>query len=130
MNPARTYLVPLTPREVLLRLRGAIDPESFLSDLEWGGSTHSFYGWVGEREFAVKVRTSVGGSIKRVLEGRVDPDSGGSLIRVQVAMNRYSRSFMKFWLGITAIFQVRNLQLLDFGARDARPTGEWEWGII
>jgi hypothetical protein len=123
MDLARSYVVPMSPGEVLARLSKAMDPDGPFA--EWGSGPHPLYGTISGDWFELKLRSDIQNSFKLVLEGKVTARPEGSLVRVRVRVNSVTPNFMKVWLAGTVGFQI--LFLLGSLAGEAHLQG---WMVL
>ena len=78
---------PLTVPDAMARLRENVGGDIPLLMLPTSEPDRSLRGWVGDREFAVRLRTTYGNAFAAVARGAIEPSSSGSIIRGYMGMS-------------------------------------------
>ena len=74
---------PLTPAEVLARLRQRVGQDLWFLNVARSHPNRPLSGWVRETEFAIRLRTAAG-ILSTLCRGTVESTSAGSVIRVRL----------------------------------------------
>jgi hypothetical protein len=115
----------LTPDEVQQRISGFVEPFKWF---RWLSSReHKPYeGQIESYKFRISRAIHYRNSFLPIITGEIQPDSGGSTIRITMRMDELTSIFMFFWLGTGGYIVVDTsgsflLNMLKIGSQDVHP---------
>jgi hypothetical protein len=95
---------PLSVSDAVARLRAKVGGEIPLLMLPASDPARPLRGWVGDRDFAVRLKTSYGNSFAAVCRGVVESTSMGPVVRANIGMSCATTLVLVGWtLGVLLV---------------------------